>query len=175
MNLGNLVSGNIGLLHLIFSILALILGTIVLSSLKGTNKHKKIGYLYCFSMLGVNITAFMIYRLYNKFGIFHWMAIISLLTLIAGMLPMLIKKPKSYITLHYNFMYWSVIGLYCAFAAETLVRIPDIVIDSGIPNSTFYKWTGIASGITMVIGAFLSIKNKKKWMQFDKSSTNKEY
>jgi len=175
MQLENLVSGNIGLIHLLFSIVALILGTLVLSFLKGTNKHKRIGYFYCISMLGVNITALMIYRLYNKFGIFHWMAVISLLTLIAGMLPMIIKKPKSYITLHFNFMYWSVIGLYAAFTAETLVRIPDVVINSGIPNSTFYQVTGIASGITVAIGAFFSIKNKKKWIKFDKSLIEEEH
>ncbi len=174
MQLENLVSGTTGLIHLLFSILALIFGTLVLIFLKGTNKHKRIGYFYCISMLGVNITAFMIYRLYNKFGIFHWLAVISLLTLIAGMLPMIIKKPKSYITLHFNFMYWSVIGLYAAFTAETLVRIPDVIMESGIPNSTFYKMTGLASGITMILGAFFSIKNRKKWMKFDKSLMEKE-
>jgi len=169
MHLENLVSGNIGIIHLFFSLLALICGTLILFLIKGTNKHKKIGYLYCISMLGVNITAFMIYRLYNKFGIFHWMAVISTLTLIGGMLPMILRKPKSYVSLHFNFMYWSVIGLYAAFTAETLVRIPDIVIESGIPNTTFYKMTGIASGLTMAIGAFFAVKNNKKWMKYDKS------
>ena len=169
MNLENLISGNIGLIHLIFSVFALLLGTLVLIFTKGTKKHKKIGYFYCVSILGVNITAFMIYRLYNEFGIFHWMAVLSLLTLIGGMFPILMKKPKSYITLHFNFMYWSVIGLYGAFMAETLVRIPDVVIESGIPNSTFYNMTGIAVGITMGLGAYFAIKKRKKWSKFDKS------
>jgi len=175
MNLEHLISGNIGLIHLIFSILALILGTLVLSFTKGTKKHKRIGYYYCIAMLGVNITAFMIYQLYNKFGIFHWMAVLSLSTLILGMLPVIMKRPKSYVTLHFNFMYWSVIGLYAAFTAETLVRIPDIVIESGIPNSTFYNMTGIATGIVMTLGAFFSIKNKKKWMKFDDLLSKKEH
>lgn len=170
MNLNNLVSGNIGLFHLAFSTLALVSGNLVLVLKKGTSKHKKIGYLYCTAMLGLIATAFMIYRLYDKFGIFHWMAVLSLATPIAVMLPILIKKPKSYISLHYSFMYWSVIGLYGAFTAETLVRIPDVVIESGIPNSIFYNSIGIAVGITMGLGAFFSIRNRDKWSKFDQST-----
>jgi len=169
MNFEHLISGNIGLIHVIFSVFALILGSLVLFFTKGTQKHKKIGYAYCVAMLGVNITAFMLYRLFDSFGIFHWMAVLSLVTLLCGMLPVLFKKPKSYISLHFNFMYWSVIGLYGAFMAETMVRIPDVVIESGIPNTVFYNMTGIAVGITMGIGAFFAIKNRKKWMKFDKT------
>lgn len=169
MNLNNLISNEIGLIHLIFSIVAMILGTLILVKTKGSKSHKRIGYLYCISILGINITAFMLYHLFGKFGIFHWMAILSLATLFSGMIPMFIKKPKSYISLHYNFMYWSVIGLYGAFMAETFVRIPDVVIDSGIPNSAFYNMTGIAVGITMSLGAFFAIRNKKKWDKFDQS------
>lgn len=169
MNLENLISGNIGLVHLLFSIIALILGTIMLLGQKGSNTHKKTGYIYCIAMLGVNITAFMLYRLYGKFGMFHWMAVVNLLTLFAGMLPMILKKPKGYVSLHFNFMYWSVLGLYGAFVAETLVRIPDVVVESGIPNATFYKMIGIGVGITMGLGAYFAIKNNKKWSKFDKS------
>ncbi len=169
MNFNNLLSGSIGMIHLLFSILSLVLGTIVLLKQKGSNSHKRIGYLYCIAMVGVNVTALMIYRLYGKFGMFHWMAVLSLLTLVSGMLPMMIKKPTSYVSLHFNFMYWSVIGLYAAFIAETLVRIPDIVIEKGIPNSVFYNMVGIAVGITMAIGIFVAIKKRKKWSAFDKS------
>lgn len=169
MNLTNLISGNIGLIHLIFAILALVFGTIVLVKTKGTKSHKKMGYYYFISMLGVNITAFMIYRLFGKFGMFHWMAIVSLLTLIAGIIPMFLRKPKSYISLHFNFMYWSVMGLYAAFVSETLVRIPDVVIESGIPNSTFYNMTGVGVAITMGLGFYFSFRNKKKWAKFEKT------
>ncbi len=170
MDLSNLISGSIGLVHLIFSILALIVGTMVLLQQKGTKRHKTIGYSYVVAMLGVNLTAFMLYNLYGKFGMFHWMAIVSLLTVIAGMLPMLLKKPKTYVSLHFNFMYWSVIGLYGAFVAEILVRIPDVVIESGIPNVAFYKAIGIGVAITMGLGAYFAIKKNKEWSEFDKSS-----
>ncbi|MEL7531742.1 MAG: hypothetical protein AAFN10_10560, partial [Bacteroidota bacterium] len=100
MNLDNLISGNIGLIHLGFSIIALITGSIVLIISKATALHKKVGYAYAVAMLGVNLTAFMIYRLFGSLGMFHWMAILSLLTLMSGLLPMILKKPKSYISLH---------------------------------------------------------------------------
>ena len=169
MHLENLISSSIGGIHLFFAMLALVLGTMVLFKTKGTATHKRIGYSYILSMLGVNITALMIYRLFGSFGIFHWMAIASLLTIIAGMIPMFLKKPASYISLHFNFMYWSVFGLYAAFMAETCVRFPDVVIESGIPNHVFYNMTGIASGITIGIGFFISFWKRKDWIKFDKS------
>ncbi|MGK0390129.1 MAG: putative membrane protein [Maribacter sp.] len=169
MNLNNLISSSIGGIHLFFAILALVLGTMVLFKTKGTATHKKIGYSYVASMLGVNITAFMIYRLFGSFGVFHGMAIFSLLTIMTGMLPMILKKPASYVSLHFNFMYWSVFGLYAAFMAETCVRFPDVVIESGIPNYVFYNITGVATGLTMAIGFFFSFRKRKDWIKFDKS------
>jgi uncharacterized membrane protein len=91
----NMVSGTTGLVHLIASIIALITGLFVLSTTKGTKTHKQIGYVYSISMILLNLTAFMIYKLYGKFGIFHWFAVISCLTLFAGLYPVLTKKSKN--------------------------------------------------------------------------------
>lgn len=169
MNFGNLIHGNIGLIHLIFAAIALIAGTIVLIKRKGSKFHKQIGYIYAASMVVMLITAFMLYNLYGSFGIFHVMAVVSTLTLAAGMLPMILKKPaNSYISLHWNFMYWSVFGLYAAFAAETLVRIPQVVIESGIPNTVFYNMVGVAVGIVMAIAYFVLNRKKKDWQKFEK-------
>jgi uncharacterized membrane protein len=109
LNISQFVSGNIGLLHLIASIGALILGTIVLSMRKGTQLHRKIGYGYAVCMTILLITAFMLYNLFGRWGIFHWTAVISSVTLLAGIVPMLIKS-KNAIKLHISFMYWSVMG-----------------------------------------------------------------
>lgn len=95
-----------------------------MTTTKGTTRHKKIGYIYVVFMVVLNITAFVIYCLFGKFAIFHWFAVLSCLTLIAGMYPVLTKKSKNYILFHFNFMYWRVVGLYCAFCAEILTRIP---------------------------------------------------
>ncbi len=169
MNFEHLYSDTIGLVHLIFSILAVIFGTIVLLKTKGSKSHKKMGWLYTYSMVGLLITAFLIYNLYGKFGIFHWLAVVSTVTLFGGMVPMIVKKPKYYVTLHFSFMFWSVFGLYAAFVAELIVRIPKIVIEDGAPNPLFYNLVGIAVFITMAFANFFYFRHKKKWSQFDKS------
>lgn len=114
-----------GLLHLAAACLAMLLGAAVLFLPKGTRLHKRIGYAYALAMLTVNATAFAIYYLWGRFGVFHWFAVLSTGTLLAGMLPMfLFRNRLKALGWHLGFMYWSVIGLYCAFVAEVLVRMP---------------------------------------------------
>lgn len=164
MNFGNFITSQTGLIHFIFSMLALLLGTAVLVMNKGTQKHKLIGKLYVYSMLVVLITAFMTYRLFGTWGIFHWTAVVSTLTILLGLIPIRIKRPaKNYVMLHFSFMYWSVIGVYGAFVSETLVRMPKVVIESGFPNKIFYNMIGIGMAIVMGLGVFYFIKLKPKW------------
>lgn len=170
MNFENFITSNTGLVHFIASLFALLFGTLILVLPKGTAKHKIIGRLYSLSMLVVLITAFMTYRLFGTWGIFHWTAVISSLTLISGLLPILTKRPRhNYVSLHLSFMYWSVIGVYGAFVSETLVRIPKVVIESGIPNTVFYNMTGIGTAIVMGLGVYFFLKYKPVWnKQFER-------
>ncbi len=141
--------------------MATLSGTIVLVIRKGTRVHKQIGYLYAVSMAILNITAFMTYRLFGGFGIFHVAALLSALTLIGGMLPA-IQRPKGWIYRHLAFMYWSVIGLYAAFASEVLTRVPE---------TPFFGMVGIATAIIMILGTIIYIKERKKWIvQFSMTS-----
>lgn len=141
-----------GLIHLLACVLALIAGTCLLAITKGSEIHKRIGYAYCISMLTVNGTAFSLYHLFNGLGPFHFAALISLATLVAGMIPVLFRT-KSWLRLHLSFMYYSVIGLYAAFASEIIVRIPGI---------SFGPAVGIATTLVMIVAMllfrFLSIK-----------------
>lgn len=175
MNFGNLITSHTGLVHLIASILAIILGTLVLMLPKGTAKHKLIGRLYGLTMLVVLITAFMTYRLFGTWGIFHWTAVVSSLTLIFGLIPILAKRPvNNYKSLHFGFMYWSVMGVYAATVSETLVRMPSVVVESGIPNSVFYNMTGVGTAVVMGLAVYFFLKLKPKWdKQFEiKRPTN---
>lgn len=156
------MSGSTGLIHLIVSIIALITGLVVLITTKGTKRHKQIGYIYAISMILLNITAFMIYRLFGKFGIFHWFAVISLLTLFAGIYPVLAKKSKNYLLLHFNYMYWSVVGVYCAFCAEILTRIP-FVYDLPNKKKLFGILTGLSIFLVMTVATIIYAKMKPKW------------
>jgi uncharacterized membrane protein len=160
--MNQLTSGFTGSFHLIVSILAMITGIMVLGMQKGTRRHRQLGYLYAVAMLLVNLTAFMIYRLFGGFGIFHFFAIVSLLTLGAGMYPIIGRKEKNDIFRHFNFMYWSVVGLYCAFCAEVLTRIPTLL---AIPNSwrLFSILTGVSIFIVMLIATAVFKKYKPRW------------
>ena len=147
----------IGIVHLISSILALVFGTVVILGKKGTRTHKKWGYAYVVSMIGVNLSAFLIYKLFGGFGIFHVAALVSSLTLVGGMIPVLRKKNrKKSIFAHFAFMYWSVMGLYAAFASELLTRIPE---------TPFFGMVGIATGIIMTIAYVFFYRNKKIWYE----------
>jgi len=164
MNFGNFITSQTGLIHFISSIIAFVLGTLVLVMDKGTIKHKIIGRLYALTMLVVLITAFMTYRLFGTWGIFHWTAVVSSLTILFGLIPILTKRPiNNFIVLHFSFMYWSVVGVYGAFVSETLVRMPKVVIESGIPNNVFYNMTGISTALVMGLGAYYYLKLKPKW------------
>lgn len=151
----NIIGNEIGLVHLISSCFALIFGTYILIAKKGTKQHIKIGYLYVISMGILILTSFMIYRLFNGWGIFHYTTLLSLISIALGMIPIWTKKPKNnWKYLHFSFMYWSVIGLYAAFAAEILVRIP---------KSPFFGMVGLATGGIMLAGGIIFGIKKKKW------------
>lgn len=157
----NFVHSPIGLVHLIASLLALVMGTMVLTMRKGTRQHKQIGYAYLVFMAILIVTAFMIYNLFGKFGLFHYAAVFSTLTLTGGMVPFIKKKP-GYINQHFAFMFWSVIGLYAAFASEILTRIP------GSPSFTM---VGIATGAITIVGNICFRRYKKGWQkQFARAS-----
>ena len=149
----------IGLIHLLSACLALITGTMVLAMKKGTDTHIKIGYAYAVSMVIVVATAFMIYRLFGRWGIFHWAALVSGATLAGGMIPVILRKPKgSWLGLHFSFMYWSVIGLYAAFVSEVVTRVPE---------SPFFGMVGIGTGIVVTAGGIYFYFGKHKWESFN--------
>lgn len=150
-----LTGDSVGLIHLIASSLAMVTGSLVLTLKKGTKLHKKVGYVYVFSMVILLITAFMIFRLFNGWGVFHYTALLSTVTICLGMIPVLLRKPKGrWKYLHFTFMYWSVMGLYAAFAAEIFTRIPE---------QPFFEMVGLATGIIMAVGGVVFGLKKSKW------------
>ncbi|MGB5982301.1 MAG: DUF2306 domain-containing protein [Nonlabens sp.] len=152
----------IGWLHTITALIALNTGSLVLAHTKGNQKHKILGYIYASSMLIVCGTAFMIYKVQGSFGVLHVFAVISTVTLFLGMLPMYFKYSANYIVEHLSWMYWSVIGLYCAFAAEVFTRLP-VILD--IPNTygMFYILVGLSAGLVGFVGSFYFKRKKVVW------------
>lgn len=133
-------------IHICLGFSSLITGLNIVFQTKGNRKHQRIGKLYVLSMLGLNLTAFGIYKLYNGWGFFHWMAIASLIPLLAGYIAIRYKN----ITGHYYFMCWSYIGLLCATISEIFVHVPlatvllneiphiDTILMLGLIGSGFY-------------------------------------
>lgn len=154
--MNSLVVNNFGLAHLIAGIAALILGFAVLVIKKGTRIHRKVGYAYTLSMVVLIGSSFGIYRLFGGFGVFHGLALVSTFSLVAGMMPMLRKQrtPKDYET-HFKRMYFSVVGLYAAFAAESFVRVPAF--------GSF--WQAVAWACVLIfVGCFIAfIRMKPIW------------
>ena len=113
-----LVGSTAGLIHLVAG------GLAMLVMKKRTLVHRRVGYGHVLSMGVLIISSFGIYRLFGRFGVFHALSLVSTFSLVAGMLPMFrkIRKPGHYET-HFKRMYFSVVGLYAAFAAESFSRV----------------------------------------------------
>lgn len=124
---------------------------------KGGVFHKRAGYTYVVSMLVLNVTAFMIYRLFGKFGPFHVLAIISMAGIVGGMIPVIFRRHiGGWIYYHYYFINWSVVGLYAAFWAETLTRT--------LPMGRFWPIVMGATAVTASIGSYLIRKNAARFL-----------
>jgi uncharacterized membrane protein len=158
----------VGWLHLIASILALVFGSWVLITPKGTRAHRRVGYLYAISMILLIVTAFQIYRLFGRFGVFHVAAVASVVTLACGMIPAVLRKPKSWLNLHFSFMYWSVFGLYAAFFAEVAVRLPIRTMFTSA--RTFFTAVIVSTLVTMCVGQIIFFTYKKRWQEIPVAS-----
>ncbi|UOQ76389.1 hypothetical protein MUN84_17795 [Hymenobacter sp. 5516J-16] len=101
------------------------------------------------------VTCFGIYRQFQGFGIFHVAALLSFLTLVAGMVPVLRRQPaRSWQQLHFSFMYASVLELYVALAAEMLVRVPGLA---------FWEVVGLSVATVVLPGAALFWRFRPGW------------
>ena len=151
--LNEIIHSNIGWFHFITAVLAMLTGTIVLLNKKGTLFHKRIGYMYVISMLLLNVSSFFIVN-FGGFSLFHFFAIVSLVSIFGGMIPT-IKKGKNWFGYHFYFMSWSVVGLYCAFWAEIGTRF--------VGNMKEFWWmVAAATFITSFIGSRIINREAKK-------------
>lgn len=113
----------LGAFHTATGFAAIGFGAAVFPLRKGTRLHKRVGLAYVTSMLLLNGTAFLIYDLFGGFGPFHAAAVGSLATLLAGLWPLLRRRP-GWIVRHAHLMCWSYVGLLAAFVAEITGRVP---------------------------------------------------
>lgn len=135
-----------GVLHLTAAVGALLAGLVVTLLPKGSRSHRQWGWVYAGTMVVVNITALMIYRLLGAFGPFHAAAIFSLLTVVAGILPVRRRTNRWWLARHAYWMSGSYVGLWAAAVAETATRTPLLP----------FWWMFVASTVVvMLLGAML--------------------
>jgi len=151
--LDNIIHSTIGLFHTILAIIAMLTGAIVVLNKKGTTFHKRVGYSYVISMLLLNISSFFIIN-FGSFSLFHFFALLSLATVLGGIIPAL-RRTKNWYSYHFYFMSWSVVGLYCAFWSEVGTRF--------VKNMQEFWWAvAIATFLTAMIGYIIINKEAKK-------------
>lgn len=141
----------VGQIHFVLAVVALASGASVVAMKKGKAPHRIAGFAYAVSMYGVVGTALVIYNLTGRFGPFHVLAIVALVTLTVGVAyPLLNRASRRSIASHAFWMSWSYVGLVAAAGAETLTRVPD---------APFWWAVLLASGLVIAVGAFLIYRN----------------
>lgn len=139
------------IIHTIFSIFALLAGIIFLIP-KGTKRHKQLGYVYVFNMVVCLITSFGLFNLWNKFGVYHALSIVSFLTLaIALYFPIAGKKMKKWAEYHLLWMGYSYVGLVMAAGSHLFAVFPEW--PSWLRITLFWV-------LPYVVGTVIIIRNK---------------
>lgn len=112
-----------GAIHVAAAVAAMASGAATLLRRKGTRSHRFLGQLYLWSMVLLNGTAFMLRNLWGGWGPFHAAALLSLLTLLVGTIPVIRRKPADHwLERHAMWMAWSYAGLMAAAASEVATR-----------------------------------------------------
>ncbi len=134
--------------HVVATLMALVTGTGSLLAAKGTRCHRCLGRVYVGSMLVVLASAFGIYTLFGRFGIVHWGAVGSALTLLAGTGAVARRATlRAWRQWHYLGMGASITSLYAALAAESTYRL--------LPAAWFWWGTLGPAGAVLLAGAWL--------------------
>ncbi|HNC42577.1 MAG TPA: DUF2306 domain-containing protein [Acidobacteriota bacterium] len=140
-----------GLIHIIFGSIALFFGLLVVMLPKGTRLHRTVGHLYFSAMIGLNLTALSLYRLFKTVGPFHILALVSLGYVLTGVWYAIRQTPRqTWLSKHIRFMSWSYVGLLAAATAEIACRIP---------GTNFWLAVLIPSCLVSVLGWYI-IENK---------------
>lgn len=144
----------LGLTHFASALVAMVCAALILLRTKGTRWHVATGYTYVVAMIVLNLTALMIYRLLGTFGPFHIAALISFASVVGGLVPAILRKPRGgWLEMHYEFMCWSAVGLFAAFWSETMSRF--------FRFAGFWVIVATATLMTVAIGAWL-LKSRKR-------------
>ena len=141
----------LGIVHFVLAVACLAVGVAVLTQKKGGQRHRALGYVYAVALVLVNVSALSVYKETGEPGPFHILALVSLLTLSAGIVPAILRRPRGlWVNLHGYFMCWSYVGLLAAGAAQIATKF------TLLPGSLAV----VAPSIAIVIGGALLIHTR---------------
>jgi uncharacterized membrane protein len=109
--------------HVVAALTALLVGAAVLLLPKGTHTHRAIGTVYVVALVLVNMAALSLHR-ENAFGVFHALAVSSLVTIGVGLSPLFLgRRSPPVITTHAYCMTWSYAGLVAAGCGQLAAAV----------------------------------------------------
>ena len=113
----------IATVHIVAAVTALLAGAVVLLRAKGTRTHRRTGTVYVLALILVNVAALSLHR-EDAFGVFHALAVASLVTIAIGLSPLLLgKRSETVIATHAYCMTWSYAGLVAAGCGQLTVAV----------------------------------------------------
>jgi uncharacterized membrane protein len=119
--------------HVLAAFSALGAGAAVLLLPKGTHTHRVLGTVYVLALLLVNVAALSLHR-ESTFGVFHALAVVSLVTIAVGLSPLLLgKRSPMVLTTHAYCMTWSYAGVVAAGCGQLTVAVGEDVAAWAVP------------------------------------------
>jgi uncharacterized membrane protein len=109
--------------HVLAAFSALGAGAAVILSPKGTHTHRVLGTVYVLALAFVDVAALSLHR-ENTFGVFHALAVVSLVTIAVGLGPLIFGgRSPMVITTHAYCITWSYAGLVAAGCGQLTVAV----------------------------------------------------
>jgi uncharacterized membrane protein len=109
--------------HVLAALSALLVGAAVLLLPKGTHTHRVIGTVYVLALVVVDVAALSLHR-ENTFGVFHVLAVASLVTIAVGLSALLLgKRSPPVVATHAYCMAWSYAGLVAAGCGQLAAAV----------------------------------------------------
>ena len=110
---------DLGAIHVVAASVALGLGLVVLLRSKGDARHVRLGRLYVAAMFAVAVPVLFVYDITGGPGVFHALAVVSLITTSLGWLSVRRRgRSRAGVAAHATFMVWSWTGVVTAGLAQ---------------------------------------------------------
>lgn len=115
----------VGLVHGFGAFAAVLTGTAMMLSPKGTRRHRLCGMVYIPLMIAVNATALGLFKLTGGINVFHVLALVNLTSTLFGVRALLMwrrTRSPDWLKAHQIHLAYSYLGLMMAFVSELLLN-----------------------------------------------------